>query len=245
MTSGTYGLPSNGLSRTESRHLSLSLANRLRARTDLIGSILYRLTWKDRVTPSGRSIPALRASVLRTSASVSTGSPMASPPPPAGWATPSARDWKDGGNPAVDVPINSLLGRQVWLTGWPTPRAADAEGGAEPMGATGRKLLTIASLSGWPTPQAGNPGSETYNPAGNTDSSRKTCAIAATVEYRFIPSHIGETPNGSCAVIQTARVSGPLNPAHSLWLMLGRFSTDWLKCGERVTRSTSRKRKAS
>jgi hypothetical protein len=30
---------------------------------------------------------------------------------------------------------------------------------------------------GWPTPMAGSPGTETYNPAGNTDSSRKTVAL--------------------------------------------------------------------
>lgn len=100
-------------------------------------------------------------------------------------------------------------------------------------------------LAGWPTPQAGSPGTENYNPGGNTDSGRKTVAIAQTVELRFIPSTIGETPNGSSVVIPTVRVSGPLNPAHSLWLMLGSFATDWLRCAEAVTRSTSRKRKAS
>ena len=38
----------------------------------------------------------------------------------AGWPTPTTRDWKDGGNPDVNVPINALLGRTVWLAGWPT-----------------------------------------------------------------------------------------------------------------------------
>lgn len=233
MTSGTYGPPSNGLSRTESRTLSLSLANRLRARTDSIGSILYRLTWKDRVTPSGRSIPALRASVLRISDKGSTGSLT-------GWATPVVRDHRnsagDGSNPR-DIP------RQASLCGWPTPCQQDGPNGGPNQGVD--RLPGAVSMAGWPTPQAGNPGTETYNPAGNTDSSRKTCAIAMTIEYRFIPSHTGQTPTGCCVVIPTERVSGPLNPAHSLWLMLGPFSTDWLKCGERVTRSTSRKHKGS
>jgi hypothetical protein len=33
--------------------------------------------------------------------------------------------------------------------------------------------------TGWPTPMAGSPGTENYNAAGNTDSSRKTVALVA------------------------------------------------------------------
>ena len=47
--------------------------------------------------------------------------------PQAGWATASARDHKDGSECRA-VPINALLGRQVWLAGWPTPMANDATG---------------------------------------------------------------------------------------------------------------------
>lgn len=50
-----------------SARLQSSLENRLQALLPLSGSTLYRLTWKRRVTPSGRSILALRASVRRTS----------------------------------------------------------------------------------------------------------------------------------------------------------------------------------
>ena len=84
----------------------------------MAGSTLYRLTWKARATPSGLLICALRALAPRTSASVSTSVP-------AGWPTPTTRDWKDGGNPDVNVPINALLGRTAWLAGWPTPQARD------------------------------------------------------------------------------------------------------------------------
>jgi hypothetical protein len=35
-----------------------------------------------------------------------------------------------------------------------------------------------SDFGGWPTPMAGNPGTDTYNPAGNTDYSRKTEALA-------------------------------------------------------------------
>src|SRR5262249_19589185 len=47
MTSGTYGLHGSTSSRAQSLVLSRSLANRLRATTDLLGSTLYRLTWKE------------------------------------------------------------------------------------------------------------------------------------------------------------------------------------------------------
>ena len=60
LTSGTYGPPSTGS--LNSAALTLSLVSRLRARMVLYGGILYRLTWKDRVTPAQRLIPALRAS---------------------------------------------------------------------------------------------------------------------------------------------------------------------------------------
>lgn len=73
LTSGTYG-PNSSIS-SSSAALKLSLANRLRQRTDLLGSTLFNLTWKERVTPSGRSIPALRASVRRTSVNECTGWP--------------------------------------------------------------------------------------------------------------------------------------------------------------------------
>ena len=61
--------------------LQYALESRLRQKTDLLGSILYKLTWKVRTTPSGRLIPALRASVRRTSDKGCTG-----------WPTPTTSD---------------------------------------------------------------------------------------------------------------------------------------------------------
>ena len=40
-------------------------------------------------------------------------------------------------------------------------------------------LAVVAQLAGWSTPMAGSPGTEDYNPAGNTDSSRKTVELAS------------------------------------------------------------------
>ena len=145
LTSGTYGRTSTGLS--NSAALQSSLASRLQARTASLGSTLYRLTWKARVTPAGQSIPALRASARRTSDSDCTG-----------WPTPTTRDWKDGAE-CENVSINSLLGRAVWLAGWPTPQTSDSTGGGQAkraMGETrhGSNLNDFSMLAGWPTPTA-------------------------------------------------------------------------------------------
>ena len=90
-TNGTSG-PS-GSDSSASACLQSFLVSRLRPRTDLLGSTLFTLTWKDRVMPSGRSISALRASVRRTSGSASTSPPSEQ----TSWATPASRE--AGGTP--------------------------------------------------------------------------------------------------------------------------------------------------
>ena len=150
MTSGTYG-PHSIIS-SSSAALTSSLANRLRQRTASLGSTLYTLTWKERATPSGRRIPALRASARRTSDSGSGGlekswnTPRATDGSNGGpnqsggalpadaaqssWATPTTRDWKSGGADLTNSWVrkdgklrNDLLDYQAWAAGWPTPSA--------------------------------------------------------------------------------------------------------------------------
>ena len=123
----TASSPSAGLQR--------SLESRLRARMEGNGSPLYALTWKEQDMPAGPPICALRASAHPTSASGSGG-----------WPTPTTRDWKDGGNPDVNVPLNSLLGREVWLAGWPTPTRQDgAPSGA--LGYNGQNFMTLTDAA--------------------------------------------------------------------------------------------------
>ena len=157
LTSGTYG-PRSSIS-FASADLASSLANRLRAKTDSLGSTLYTLTWKERATPSGRSIPALRASGRRTSDKECTG-----------LVTPSARDWKDtAGMSTIGVnPDGSgrsrvdQLPRQAVLSGWPTPIVNDELGsthcyGPKKEGEERKRFLKLpgaANLAGWPTPRA-------------------------------------------------------------------------------------------
>src|SRR5579859_4091658 len=81
LTSGTYGR--RYITFYHITNLSCSLGSRLQAKTDLLGSTLFKLTWKQRLTPSGRLIFALRASALRTSGKGSTLSEHK------GWPTPN------------------------------------------------------------------------------------------------------------------------------------------------------------
>jgi len=101
---------------------------------------LYKLTWKVRVTPQGRSILALRASARPTSDSGSGG-------PLKGWPTPMAgTPAQNGNNPAGN---NDSSRKTVELASWNTPRATDGSNG-EP-GQTGGALPADAALAGWVT----------------------------------------------------------------------------------------------
>lgn len=158
LTSDTYGPRSTILS--ESAALQSSLASRLRRRTDLLGSTLYTLTWKERVTPSGRSIPALRASVRRTSDNDCIG-----------WPTPDTTNIGDGTD--FDTQWSNMMARRARVkeqgqngsgrsmtlqmaaqaAGWPTPLAADSRGRAGAAAHKNSELPNAVCLAGWPTPQ--------------------------------------------------------------------------------------------
>src|SRR5690606_8481597 len=141
-TTATSGQPSTVTS--ASAALQSSLANRLMQRFDTAGSTLFKLTWKWTDTPSGGRICRLRASARRTGDSDcgSWRTPTAGHKAKGGaqcpekrlagghtvdlqdqvrlasWATPTARDHKDSTSEGT-VPVNGLLGRQVWSAGSP------------------------------------------------------------------------------------------------------------------------------
>lgn len=263
MTSGTYGRTSTGLSASVA--LQSFLASRLRAKTDLLGSTLYKLTWKERATPAGQSIPALRASVLRTSDSDCIG-----------WPTPTTRDHKDGAE-CPNVPINALLGRAAWLAGWPTPTARDhfpahtpeyiaqkkamghgmanlndtvqlagwptctaqdAVRGAKEARPwdTGKPLNQIAALAGWPTPKARD---------HHTEGQGQFSPLLPKLAETQLPgparlTATGEMLTGSCAGMESG---GQLSPAHSRWLM--GLPPEWDACAVTAMQSMPSKRQRS
>lgn len=166
----------------------------------------------------------------------------------AGWATPSATTW--GGTPERHL-----------------ERKAAANAAGHSMGMVVSNLDAQVQLAGWATPMAGSPGTEDYNPAGNTDSSRRTVELASPWatpcqrDYRGANAkpysergggakgeqlanqvvHSGPTATSSPAATgATAASRGALNPAFSLWLM--GYPLPWLVAGLRAA-TTTRSRK--
>lgn len=137
--------------------LTSSLASKSRQLTAGCGSTLYVLTWKHWVTPSGFKIPALRASVPRTSGSDCTGWPS----PVVNDSESSAYSYDHGNH---DKKSLKLLGA-ARLVGWPTPQVGQATAGYTPepelrdgsdrRGHEGNEMLRQArTIVGWPTPAA-------------------------------------------------------------------------------------------
>ena len=213
----------SGSRSSASAALASSLESRLRARLLSRGSTLFKLTWKERTTPSQHSISALRASGRRTS-----DSDLASWPTPrvssshggnpvrahnrkarledtihlASWPTPTTRDHKDGSSEGT-VPVNALLGRAVWLAGWVSPTAQDHRRGVKPPRPTD---------TGVPLSQQ----------------------VAEMQPARFTST--GEMLTGSSAGMASG---GQLSPAHSRWLM--GFPRAWDECAPKSSPRSKRK----
>jgi hypothetical protein len=138
---------------SESDSLTASLVSRYRALTDSLGSTMYEVTWKRRVTPAGHWIPAQRASARPTLVSVSIGADCEL----SGWPTPTTRDWKSGDASQDTLDRNARpLSEVAVLSGWPTPNTPS--GGPNTKATekhTGRIDLDGAvTLAGWATPRA-------------------------------------------------------------------------------------------
>ena len=104
--------PSGSIS-SASAALQLSLVSKLKQRLDTAGSTLFKLTWKEKTTPAGRSVSLLRASGHRTSGSDS-GS----------WPTTLASDSRG----SAGVGKRELPNAVKWI-GWPTTSTRDHKGG--------------------------------------------------------------------------------------------------------------------
>jgi hypothetical protein len=137
--------------RARSASLQTALTARLKATLSLEHP-LFSLTWKERVTPSGRRISALRASARSTS-----GKGFGS------WPTPNAREREE-------TP-------EQWTERNERQKAANPN-----LHERQFMLNTAAQLAGWPSPMAGTPSTEMYNAAGSTDYERKIDVLMGTRE---------------------------------------------------------------
>jgi DNA (cytosine-5)-methyltransferase 1 len=89
LTSGISGL--SGSTSSASADLTLSLVSKLKQRLTTDGSTLFKLTWREKVTPAGRLVYRLAASGRRTSDNDFGSWPTS-------WASPRATDPKCGGH---------------------------------------------------------------------------------------------------------------------------------------------------
>lgn len=214
-TSGRIGSASS-----ESAILQQYLESKLIEQLDTAGSILFNLTWKQKITPLGRQYLERAASGLRKEDRGFTSWPAPNTPSGgpntkstathtggmdlegavllASWAQPAGRDWRDGRASQATMERNSrpLNEQAVMLAAWNSLAASDGNGGKRPHPDT--------SITG-------------RHPEGRKVNmglaSQVHVGLDLTGPARLTAS--GEMLTGSDAQMAS---SGQLNPAHSRWL---------------------------
>jgi hypothetical protein len=137
----------SGSSSSTSADLQSFLENRLKQRLGTGGSILFKETWKESITPAGRSVFRLALSAHRISANDSGSSQKA-------WTTPQAHDVS--GRSATQKEKHgtkhgcACLVNEAKLASWPTPSATDGERGGTGITPrmTGTSLTQVAAMTG-------------------------------------------------------------------------------------------------
>jgi len=121
LTNAISGLP--GSISSASAALTLSLVNKLKQQLDTGGSILFKLTWKEKTTPAGRLVYRLQASARRTS-----DNDYGSLPTPSGTSNHKKNhtvgrldEWGGSSNPFRGTPLGRVrcISFELWMMGLP------------------------------------------------------------------------------------------------------------------------------
>ena len=252
LTSGIYGPLGTGS--LKSANLSFYLANKLRQRVQELGSTLYKLTWKKRTTPRGLTIYAVVASVRPISDSVFIGWPTAQVFDATNNGMGRMLRIKTGHlNLETLGTYRGELKDWILLAGWPTSRAQDSYERSNKKtiekAIQGQAQLTLSRavrgyLSGWPTTTVTDmKASSGSNPKWNhnmtmTDATRATAWFLEKEKTKKkkilklwkMPIEDLQTESGlrlTGFFVETDGL-GPLNPAHSRWIM--GYPKEWDVC---------------
>lgn len=227
LMSGIYGPSPIGL--LHNGDLSQSLANRLQVRMGSTGSTLFRLIWKTRLTPAGRSIYVLRASGRRTS-----GKDCTSVPTPC-VAVPTPRG-PHGAGPSDGVTRGFTPEGTAQLATVPTPNARDhhAQGPRENSESHVQVNLcdVVKKLATPNCPRA----HDNDNSAGRWYQSKNQDSLDS------IPLLVD---GGVIAIGGTGKtkIIGQLNPDYSRWLM--GFPAAWGSCADMAMLLSRNSRRSS
>lgn len=203
-------------------------------------STLYGLTWKRKVTKSGRSYcqlsPSVRpivgidASWWRTPVAAdaanrefyvnSRGEPMLSGQvKQAAWPTPTARDYKDGdAKSCQNVPVNGLLGRAVHAA-WPTPSVHGNHNRVGSSPNAGDGLSTAAKA--WPTVRASDGAHGGPNQRDSSGSQGLPSAVCKAWTTPIAADAVGTTAGTDRARSLRADTRNPSG---------GQLNPDWVEC---------------
>lgn len=249
--SSTRGIsPQSSSASSASATLQSSLGSRLRQQLQNRGCAIYKLTWKEKATPSGLPYSQLVASAHRTKENDSSLART-------NWPTPQAHDTcgaraprpkRDGNrnmnllesyrHDLADIPYLLFSKAPEWVA-WPSPCAQNGtvNGYKDSEKVIKRKeagrqqnLQDVVIPTNWPTPRSADGEKNVRTLEGSLSEIQRKGGPQDVAQAAAITQPIRVTASGLMLTGSDAGMesSGQLNPAHSRWLM--GFPPEWDDC---------------